>query len=391
MRKRNFLKLIVLSVFLVQPGNMIITPAIYNISQAFPEIPYSTILLVGTLPMLCYVPSSLIAGIVANRTGGYKALLISALTIFITAGIMPRYISSFQMILVFRALTGIANGIVMPLGTALIMKLFENAERDRMMGLGNVVASGAGMFFQVASGFAASFLWRYSFMIHGMGIFTLILVFFLPNLSKQNETQAAGKAIDGKLPLWAYLAPLGVFFSAIFMYPAIVNMSAIINQLGIGDAKDAGLVLMMFTAGGMLAGIVFAWLFSKLNLRILAVSFASLAAAMFCVAYGKTLVFMYTATFSAGLGVMTLMLTTLTVLGREIEPGKMAVVSGMVVAAMSLGNFVSSYIFLFISRFFENPLQEPYYFAMAIFTAGGITVLLKKTARKRVLSRADVM
>ena len=40
-------------------------------------------------------------------------------------------------------------------------------------------------------------------------------------------------------------------------YPLLVNMSTIIITDNLGDAASAGVVLSMFTVGGMIAGAIF--------------------------------------------------------------------------------------------------------------------------------------
>ena len=73
MKNNMFLKIAVLSVFFVQMGVGTITPAIANIAAAFPDVPFTTLLLVSTLAVLMSVPATLISGRLAGSVVKYKA------------------------------------------------------------------------------------------------------------------------------------------------------------------------------------------------------------------------------------------------------------------------------------------------------------------------------
>lgn len=126
-----FLKIAVLSVFFVQMGVGTITPAIANIAAAFPDVPFTTLLLVSTLAVLMSVPATLISGRLAGSVVKYKTLLIVGMVLFIGGGIAPYFMtaSSFTAILAVRAIFGIGLGIVTPLGAALIIAFFDGEVR----------------------------------------------------------------------------------------------------------------------------------------------------------------------------------------------------------------------------------------------------------------------
>jgi len=195
MKNNKFLKIAVLSVFFVQMGVGTITPALANIAAAFPDIPFTTLLLVSTLAVLMSVPATLISGRLAGTVVKYKTLLIVGMILFLGGGVAPYFMatSSFTAILIVRAIFGIGLGITVPLGAALIISFFDGEERAQMMGLSNVIANVGGILFQLLGGFAATASWELAFLVHGLGIITLILVLFLPEPAKV-PVQAAGEA-----------------------------------------------------------------------------------------------------------------------------------------------------------------------------------------------------
>lgn len=52
-------------------------PIIENVSRAFPDVEYTTILYISTLPTITYVLAALIAGWLVGKKTGYKRTLIS--------------------------------------------------------------------------------------------------------------------------------------------------------------------------------------------------------------------------------------------------------------------------------------------------------------------------
>ncbi len=370
MKNIRYLKLVILSVFFFQTGNMIVTPAIGSIARSFPNISYPTILLVSTLPTLIAVPVSLTTGRLAGRLISYKTLLIIAMTTFVTFGIAPFLVSNFYLILVFRAATGIAIGILMPLGMTLVINNFQGMERARMLGFGNTAATAGGIVFQTVSGAVALFLWKYSFLLYGLGVFTLVLVLFLPK--QESDRVHSAKTHGIRMPISVYFFALFIFIISVLLYPLIVNMSTNIYYKGIGSTGDAGLVLTMFSVGGLVAGSVFAKLLKVFKMRSFSVALIFLSLATFLAAYGEKIELMYTATAFAGFGLIILFLTVFMVLGHRVQHDRMAMASAIIVAAMGVGNFVSSYAFALTTELLRGQRFTPFYLAASIFAIAGI-------------------
>ncbi|MGV8906969.1 MAG: hypothetical protein ACOH15_10245 [Acetobacterium sp.] len=80
MKNKTFLKI---AIFFVQMGIGTITPAIANTAAAFPDVPFTTLLLVSTLAVLVSVPATLLAG----RLGGAPEAAM-VLTMFTVGGMV---------------------------------------------------------------------------------------------------------------------------------------------------------------------------------------------------------------------------------------------------------------------------------------------------------------
>lgn len=378
MKNKSILKIIVLSVYFVGMAIGTVTPALASIAAAFPSIPFTTLLLVSTLPTLISVPATLISGRLAGGAVKYKTLLVGGMILFLIGGIAPYFISSFGGILALRAVFGVGLGIVAPLGGALIIAFFDGDDRAKMMGLSGVIGNIGGIIFQLLGGIAASIMWNISFLVHGIGIVTLLLVLFLPEPEKAPAPQA-GEAAP-KMPSIVYMYSGGLLVTMMLVYPLLVNMSSIILAGGMGDASVAALVLTMFTVSGMLAGVVFAKLFGIFKQNTISVGVALLAVAMVCMAFGNTIVFMYLAATACGFGFSMMMPTIFMGLGMKVHPTQMATASGMVMASMNVGGFVSAYFFAFVGGMLgqTDNLKFPFYLAMIAFAVATLGLLIIK-------------
>lgn len=380
MKNNTFFKIAVLSMFFVQMGVGTITPAIANIAAAYPDIPFTTLLLVSTLAVLMSVPATLISGRIAGTVVKYKTLLLIGMILFIGGGVAPYFMatSSFTAILAVRAIFGIGLGIVTPLGGALIIAFFDGEVRAQMMGFGNVVANVGGILFQLLGGMAAGIAWQYAFLPHALGVITLVLILFLPEPEKA-PVQTAGEA-KPKLPGSVFGFALAIFLITALVYPMLVNMSTIIAVTGMGGAADAALVLTMFTIGGMAGGFIFAKVFGIFKKNTFAVGLAMLAIAMVSIGFGNSILFMYIGTTVAGVGFSFIMPTIFMDLGAAVHPSQMATASGIVMACMNIGGFCSAYIFAFLGSIMgmtEN-IKFPFYVSMTVFTVAAIAYLLIK-------------
>lgn len=385
MKKNVLLKIAVLSIFFVQMGIGTITPAIANIGAAFPEVPFTTLLLVSTLAVIMSVPATIISGRLAGNVVSYKTLLVIGMILFLGGGIGPYYMnSSFEIILVLRAIFGIGLGIVTPLGAALIIAFFDGEARASMMGLSSVVANIGGILFQLLGGMAATITWNLSFAIHGLGIITLLLVFLLPEPEKA-PTQEIGEAAP-KMPMLVYGYAILIIALMAIVYPVLTNMSTVIQVFEMGTAASAALVLTMFTVGGMISGTIFAKMFGIFKQKVIAISLVLAAIAMGSVSFGTSIIFMYIATTLAGIGFGMVVPTIFMTVGMNVSPAQVPIASGMIMAALNIGGFLSAYFYAAISAIFSQTgnLKFPFTVGMILFAIGAVCYLLYKPNEKKV-------
>lgn len=281
MNKKLFMTIAVLSLSFVVMSPGAVTPAIANLTLAFPEMPAVVTMMLATIPSLMMVPGNLLSGSLTPRFVSYRKMLIFAFALMTISGITPYFWNNFYAILLMRAIFGLSLGLIAPLGPGLIFGLFEGPAVANLMGLTSVVMNIGGIVFQMLGGILCVISWQHTFLVHLLILIILAIVFiWLPN--PPDAPKAESGAPKFKMPLAVWGIALGFGTLMLIMMPVMLNMSIIIVGGGMGDAASAGFALTMNTVGGMSAGIIFGKVFQKagkftlpLGLSIGALGFAT--------------------------------------------------------------------------------------------------------------------
>ncbi|SHM21164.1 Predicted arabinose efflux permease, MFS family [Caldanaerovirga acetigignens] len=361
--------LAVMSVFFIAMGIGTITPALQNIAEAFPHLPFSTILLASTLPSLFIIPATAWSGMVAGKTVSYRTLLIIGTLLFALAGAAPVMMNDFTVILVARALFGIGLGIISPLGTALILRLFEGQQRANMLGLSGVVMNLGGIVLQILGGILCTISWRYAFLPHLLGLLTLFMVLFMLPEPPKVETQGTGEKVG--IPGAVYLIAALFGASVMLNYPMLVNMSTIIITGNLGDAAAAGFVLSMFTVGGMIGGAIFGKLHQYIKNQAITVSLLLISLGMGLVYYANSLMMLTAGSTLVGMGFSILMPAVMMIIGTIVHPSAFASASGMLMAFLNLGGFISTYYIAMLLKI-NSYIRFPIFVAMVVYLISAI-------------------
>ena len=346
-----FATITILSIFFIQMGLGIMTPAIQNLAQAFPDIPFTTILLVSTLPSLAMIPSSFVVGPLAEKYG-YRTINIFGMLLFTIGGAAPYFMADFTMILVARGVVGLGLGILFPMGNALVLKFYEGQKRANMMGIANVVANIGGITLQMAGAFLCAIAWQYSFLAHLVGIVALLLlIFFLPEPEKALAPESGQKV---KLPIIVFILAVLCAFVQMINGPVLLNMSTIIISSKLGTAASAGAVLSMFTVGGMAGGAVFGKTFQKSGRFTLAIGVAVVSIGLGIVNYAGSLILLGLGTTVCGIGLFIFIPGCMMEIGMKVPPAIIALATGIYMATANVGLFLSPYYMAFLAKVSGN-------------------------------------
>ncbi|MFZ7121332.1 MAG: MFS transporter [Eubacteriaceae bacterium] len=378
----------IMSIFFIAMGVGTITPAIANIAAAFPEIEFTTILLVSTLPSLILIPATLITGAVAGKKVKYKTLCLLGLALFSIGGMAPViFNSSFNVVLISRAIFGISLGIISPLGNAMIMGIYEGQARANMLGIGGFVMNLGGIVLQFLGGALSGISWELAFLGHSPAIisFFLVLLFLKEPEAPQMPEGMPQSTEKEKVGPMVYILSLGFGIAMMFNYPMLVNFSSIMEIKQIpGGATAAALALSMFTVGGAISGTLFGKAYQKLGRFILPVAFIGAAVGIALVAYGNSALVLTLGTFTVGLFFMLSMPAIMMLIGMYTPPSTMAMAISLMMAIMNAFAFCSTYWIGLVGSITGDVFLMPIKIAVVAFAIFGALLIFVNVFPKEV-------
>ncbi|MBC3889103.1 MFS transporter [Acetobacterium paludosum] len=365
----------ILSLFFLTMGVGTITPALNSIMQAFPNLSVSTIYLTSTLPSLLCIPATLIAGAIAGNKVKFKTLSIIGILLFLIGGIAPAFANDFTVILIERAVFGIGLGIMSPIGNALIIGLYDDNPRAKMMGLGTILMNVGGVILQFAGGLLAGISWNYAFYAHAFGIISLLLViFFLPEPNKIEQPIGVTKQkVKIKSSVWL----ISILFGCVMLldYPLLMGMSTFLANHNLGGPAVAAIVLSFFTVGGIIAGVIFSNIFKIAKRFTISFGLFAFTLGYVLVLFTGNIIMVTIGTALVGIGFSTLFPAVMMIIGMVSEPQAVPICVSIVLAIMNAFAFITTYWIALIGSITGNAIEGPMFAAMIMATVAGAIFL----------------
>lgn len=246
-------------------GYMCITPALADITAAFPQVPLILSQLIITLPSFTLMVFSLVAGWSERRVGG-KRLIVIGTSLQLVGGVFPFFIHSSIVGLLFSsAVIGAGLGLMMQATNSMICSIYSGSERSRMLGYNATCVNVGSLVFSFLGGQLSQFSWFAPYLAFLMMIPVLVISLrWLPHEPKKENTLSEAHqqipSASGGLPALFFIGAL--YFTAQNAFHT--NSSLYIKELALGGAVVSSLVTGSNAVGGIIGGIVF----GKLERRI---------------------------------------------------------------------------------------------------------------------------
>jgi len=139
-------------------------PGLLSQFSDHPDAEYLTRFIL-TIPGLAIAISAPIAGFLADKFGR-RFLLQFGVVLYIAAGSGGLWLSDLHLLLLSRALLGVAVGAVMVCSMALLTDHFQGRERERVMGIQSSAMSAGGIVFVFAGAMLSDVSWRAPFAVY---------------------------------------------------------------------------------------------------------------------------------------------------------------------------------------------------------------------------------
>lgn len=342
-------KIAVLSIAVLLYTVSLVNPALGEISKAFPNVSSEIIKTISVIPSLVMVVTSLLAGQIARFMSSKKILYIG-IAFQLVGGVLPAFFGGISFILFTRVIFGAGYGLVFPLASSVISELFEGGERASLMGIKSSVGAVAGIIFTMLGGILAATNWRYCFLGILLVIPIGLVIFFkLPEVVVKKGMDSEEVKGD-KLTAKTYaICVFNIIFN-ILMVSFMTNVAIVITAADIGNATQAGVVLMMFTVGAAIAGVIYGKIAYVFKNYTLSLAIGLLACAFFVLLNAATTnAFIVGAViFGLGFGIYNPNMI-LAVINSAHKTAQTLAVS-IYVAVQGVGQFSSPYVLRFLTN-----------------------------------------
>ena len=392
-KRRNFIAL--LAVYFAANVIFIMSPAMNAIAtELYPDLPYTSVLLVSTISSLLMIPGSLVAGAALGKVK-FKTMALISMGGIIIFGMLPYFIRPLTAVYVFRGIVGFCIGLGFPLQSTLALQLFNDKERPRALGFATVSLSVGSIVFMVVSGMLADQNAAYPYLFHAILLIPLILVLTLlkePSTEDKVETVEAPSQVPetGKMPPYAIFTAF--MFAVVFFafYPVLLNMSSVCANENIGGATVAGILLALYTVGNCIGGFIFEPLHRFAGKLVVPIGLVFWILGTACFAFGHSVPLIIIGVLLSGTAVQTVWPGTVNTYSEYVPKNKQSMAVAIFVSGMNIGCFLTTYFIGAVANITgdTNPRLPIFYgfFIVLIFGAvwGVVEAIRKARAAKRV-------
>ncbi|MFJ3802644.1 MFS transporter [Streptomyces sp. NPDC090088] len=243
-------------------GAVLIAPVLPKMQDAFASVPGAKALvpLALTVPALALALLAPFAGVIVDRLGR-KRLLVVATLLYAVFGTAPLWLDSLGAIIASRALVGVAEAAIMTCCTTLIGDYYSGQRRVKYLALQTMCASASATVFFVLGGAAGSAGWRVPFWVYAVSlVLAPLMASALPSPATGGTSAAGGSAGRRRSFPWRQLGGICAltFFGAMVFYTVPVEMSYLLDDLGVKNSGVIGLATALASAATVGGAVTFA-------------------------------------------------------------------------------------------------------------------------------------
>jgi MFS family permease len=360
-----------------------IAPGLPGMLRHFQEVPNADLLvkLVITTTALAVALFAPVAGLIADKIGR-KPLLIFGLLLYVLAGTSGGWLESLYLILVGRALLGVAVASIMTATNALISDYFTGTARAAFIGLSSAFTSFGGVILLPLGGVLADAGWHMPFWVYLASLLilpTAITVLFEPKRQQPSQLVASDATFPRPLLFMIYAL---AFLHMIVFYLGPTQMPFLLVEIGKLKPSQTGYAMGVFTLAAAVVAFNYARFRTRFNFsQLAAFGFALLGAGWILSGVANGLALMLFGFVISGIG------------GGMLIPNWTTWVSSFAPAHLRgrlLGGLTTA---IFLGQFFSPLLAQPFVdlfglgYVIAGFGGFAILVSLAMVGQARVVTR----
>lgn len=245
-----------------------ISPILPEITAHFADMPNAGLLtrmLISATGFVVAIASPVV-GAIADRFGPRRVLLF-ALFSYAVVGCAPFFLNDLYAILFSRILMGFAVAAVGAVILVILVTRSQGTLRDRWLGYLNVTATVVSILYAPLVGYVGHFGWRWPFLTFALvlPLFFLTLVGITPDsprVTVDDDIQFRKRFTLGTPPSFIAFA-LG---AGAVLVSSSVYIPFRIREIGVTDSINIGLLLIPASITGVISGLCYGSIRSKLSL-----------------------------------------------------------------------------------------------------------------------------
>lgn len=329
----------------------VVAPILGEVAKAFPNASTFQLQLIVIMPFFTSIPFSMIAGKLAKRYDK-KNLIIIGLLIYGIAGMLPFLCQTMNQVLIFRLITGIGVGLVLPLPNAMIAENFTGTQREKMLGAATGVANVANVLDSIAVGFILMYGWKYPFLCFSVCILIMFVAMVgLPKSPPTKDTVDVGEHhLPGKgTPKIAYALVLFMAVNWMFFAFNINNTALFMVTEKIGLPWMIGIAIALPGGISIISGLVFSHFYQKTKNYLIPISIGIFAVGYIVMFFTHSFVTQCIANSLIGFGSGMLPPYILNLTSQKVEKSQRDAAYGLVTSGIHIGFLSSPFVQLLIS------------------------------------------
>ncbi|MED2792632.1 MFS transporter [Bacillus wiedmannii] len=286
MELNSMIRILAIVAFFVGLDSLIVAPLLPAITKTI-SIPDGSGGLLITIYALCYGITAPLFGPMSDRVGR-KRMIIMGFVIFSISTFCTGLAKDFEMLLLFRGLTGLSGAMIMPSIFALVGDKVTYESRGKAMGtiMGAMVGSTV---IGVPIGAFLSEIGNWQWTFYSIGLLTLFLTLLVNHILENEKTRnevhvSIAKTLGASLKM--ALVNISVLFALLATFLWTIGLHGMFSYIGVYYGNNFGLSvgeigIVIFLAGiGSVAGnILGGKLADKIGKRNV-ISIASIVAAI---------------------------------------------------------------------------------------------------------------
>lgn len=364
-----------------------VSPIVYKLSEAFPDIPMVTIRMITTIDALINCVLGLAIASILGKKLKYNTVLRLGAVMFLVGSMMPLFLNqSFWLLLLARAIWGIGSGCF-ACKDVVLAKLFPGPSAAKLLGYGAAITTGCSTVCGLIAGVLGDMDWHKAYYLGFIAVIPALITFlwsFEPEPEPEEAVAQTQSKTKGKVRpvIWFYF--IRMVFLTLCSYPVLGFISVFIGERGLGGATQASWVSSAYTLGFTAANLVFGFCHTKLGRvwfgtasTIGAISFVSILAAQNSVALAVLGGFLLGISFSG------CMMSSIRFAQEAATKDTMAFCSTLLALAVSIGAFFSSYWMVLCQKLgqiipvLNTETEKTFLIGIVVFAAFGLHALIR--------------